>query len=82
MTRRIAFLGTGIMGGTMAMNLLDAGFAVTVWNRTTAKTEPLAAAGAEVAAEPPACVEGADDILSILDNGPVVRAVFFESGAH
>lgn len=81
MTKRIAFLGTGIMGAPMALNLIDAGFAVTVWNRTATKTEPLAAKGARVAANPSDCVEGADYILSILDNGPVVRAVFFESGA-
>ena len=82
MTKRVAFLGTGIMGAPMAANLIDAGFTVAVWNRTAAKTEPLAAKGARVAADPAVCVEEADYILSILDNGPVVRAVFFESGAH
>lgn len=82
MTKQIAFLGTGIMGAPMAANMIRAGFRAAVWNRTPAKTEPLGELGARVADSPPDCVEGADYILSILDNGPVVREVFFGSGAH
>lgn len=81
MSQHIAFLGTGIMGAPMAANLIKAGFTAAVWNRTRAKTDPLGELGARVADGPPDCVEGADYILSILDNGPVVREVFFESGA-
>jgi prephenate dehydrogenase len=40
MTTRIAFLGTGLMGAPMALRLLSAGFAVTVWNRSPEKTAP------------------------------------------
>jgi 2-hydroxy-3-oxopropionate reductase len=81
MTHHIAFLGTGIMGAPMAANLIKAGFTATVWNRTRSKTDPLGEVGAKVAQSPPECVEGADYILSILDSGPVVREVFFESDA-
>ena len=52
MVQQIAFLGTGIMGFGMARNLLKAGYRVTVYNRTGAKTEPLVAAGASRAASP------------------------------
>jgi 3-hydroxyisobutyrate dehydrogenase-like beta-hydroxyacid dehydrogenase len=38
---RVAVLGTGIMGGPMARNLLQSGHEVTVWNRTVQKTEAL-----------------------------------------
>jgi 2-hydroxy-3-oxopropionate reductase len=78
---KIAFLGTGIMGAPMAANLIKAGFQAVVWNRTRSKTDPLAALGARVAGGPVDCVKGADYILSILDSGPVVREVFFDSGA-
>jgi 2-hydroxy-3-oxopropionate reductase len=81
MTHNIAFLGTGIMGAPMATNLIKAGFKATVWNRTRSKAEPLAAVGARVAENPADCVKGADYVLSILDSGPVVREVFFESKA-
>ena len=45
----IGWLGTGKMGSVMAARLIDAGRPVTVWNRTAAKTAPLAARGARVA---------------------------------
>ena len=44
----LGWLGTGRMGSIMAHRLLDAGHDLTVWNRTRAKTEPLALAGAEI----------------------------------
>jgi len=50
-TGTIGWLGTGRMGTAMAGRLLDAGRPVTVWNRTAAKTAPLAARGATVAAD-------------------------------
>ena len=48
-TTRLGWLGTGRMGASMAARLIDAGEPVTVWNRTRAKTEHLAAKGATVA---------------------------------
>lgn len=81
MAKRVAFLGTGIMGAPMATNLAKAGFDVVAWNRTPSKTKPIEDAGGSVASSPAECVEGADYILSILDSGPVVREVFFDSGA-
>lgn len=81
MSKNVAFLGTGLMGGPMSTNLVKAGFSVTAWNRTRSKTDPVAAAGARVAKDPTDCVKGADYVLSILDSGPVVREVFFESKA-
>ncbi|MFZ3193264.1 MAG: NAD(P)-dependent oxidoreductase [Moraxellaceae bacterium] len=43
-----AFLGMGLMGSRMSTRLLQAGHHVSVWNRTRAATEPLAAQGAQV----------------------------------
>ena len=43
---RIGFIGLGIMGTPMALNLLKAGLTVTVYNRTAAKCGPLVDAGA------------------------------------
>lgn len=77
----IAFLGLGIMGAPMAVNLVKAGFDVVGWNRTASKAAPVKEAGGSVAETPSEAVEGADYILSILDSGPVVREVFFDSGA-
>jgi len=43
---RIGFIGLGLMGTPIVLNLLKAGFAVTVWNRTEQKTAPVIEAGA------------------------------------
>jgi 2-hydroxy-3-oxopropionate reductase len=68
------------MGAPMAANLLKAGFTLTVWNRTGAKTKPLADAGAVVAGTPAGVAEGADAVIVMLENGPVVTEVLFERG--
>jgi 3-hydroxyisobutyrate dehydrogenase-like beta-hydroxyacid dehydrogenase len=68
MTAEIGWLGTGRMGTVMAGRLLDAGRPVTVWNRTAAKTAPLARRGATVAgsiAELAAC-----DAVFVMVTGP------------
>jgi 3-hydroxyisobutyrate dehydrogenase-like beta-hydroxyacid dehydrogenase len=46
---RIGWIGTGRMGYAMAERLASGGAALTVWNRTRAKAEPLSALGAEIA---------------------------------
>ena len=43
----VAFLGLGRMGSVMASRLLDAGTALAVWNRTSAKCDPLVSRGAD-----------------------------------
>jgi len=49
MTRKIGWIGIGRMGYAMAERLAKSGADVTVWNRTRAKAEPLAAHGAKIA---------------------------------
>ncbi len=80
MTRRIAFLGTGLMGAPMANRLLDAGFDVTVWNRNSAKSAPFAEKGAKLAQTAAGAAGGADIVITMLTDGPAVRDVLFEQG--
>ena len=75
---RIAFLGTGIMGGPMARNLAAAGHDVTVWNRTQAKAEGL---GASVASTPADAVAGAQVVITMLTDGPAIDAILPELGS-
>ena len=76
MSQRVAILGLGTMDAGMAKNLLGAGFAVTVYNRTRAKAEPLAASGARVAASPAEAAHDADIILSMLSDETASRATW------
>ena len=78
---RIALLGIGMMGLPVAQRLCEAGHEVHVWNRTRAKAEPLAAAGATVHDQPASAVRQADITISLLENGTVVGDVLFQQGA-
>ncbi len=78
---KIAVLGTGLMGAPIAANLAAAGHDVRVWNRTRAKAEPLADRGAVVADTPAQAVEGAEIVLTVLNDGPTVTATMQEAAA-
>lgn len=80
MKPRIAFLGTGIMGAPMAGNLVKAGYPVTIWNRTPAKTRALAEMGAKVAENPAAAADGADIVFTMLADGAAVEGLLFAGG--
>jgi 3-hydroxyisobutyrate dehydrogenase-like beta-hydroxyacid dehydrogenase len=77
---KAGFIGLGHMGEGMAVNLIKAGHEVTVYNRTRAKTEPLAKQGARVAASvAEAC--GGEAVITMLANDEAVsEAVFGEGG--
>ena len=82
MSSKIAFIGMGIMGRPMALNLLRAGHQVTVYNRTESRTEEAVQAGARKALTPKECAEGNDIVISIVTDSPDVEAVLFgEDGA-
>lgn len=76
---KVGFIGLGAMGGAMASNLLGAGHALTVWNRSKAATEPLVSLGARVAHTPERAVQG-EVVHSMLANDQAVREVFLDGG--
>ncbi len=62
----VAFVGTGVMGAAMAGHLLDAGYALRVFNRTRAKADSLVERGAVWADSPGEAAEGADVIITMV----------------
>lgn len=77
---KIAVLGTGKMGLPMARCLCQAGHKVHAWNRTRARAEPLAGAGARLHDSAARAVADADIAVSLLENGQVVEDVLFSQG--
>ncbi len=75
MAERIGFIGLGIMGRGMAMNLLRAGFSLTVWNRTASRIEPFVAEGARAAQSPAEVAEHSDIIITCVSDTPDVQDV-------
>lgn len=76
---KLAFCGLGLMGAPMVRRLLAAGHEVIVWNRSPAKTVPLAKLGARVAATPAEAASDVDGVLMCLFDAAAVEAVVFGS---
>ncbi|ENW81470.1 hypothetical protein F909_02761 [Acinetobacter sp. ANC 3929] len=78
----IGFVGTGIMGIPMVMNLLKAGHQVQVWNRTPSKADILKEAGAYVCSELEEVGKDVDFLICMLSDGKTCDEVLFrEFGA-
>jgi len=74
--QNIGFIGLGKMGAVMAPRFLDAGFELTVWNRSAVRAQPLLAAGAALAASPAQVAEAADVVITMLRDDAAAEQVF------
>lgn len=72
---RVGFVGMGAMGAPMALNLLKAGYEVTVHNRTREREEPVAEAGARRADSPAQASADADIVITCVSDVPDVKEV-------
>lgn len=71
------FIGLGIMGSAMAKNLIKAGYRITIWNRSPAKTADLAAMGADLAETPQQVVEKCSITFAMLADPSAAKEVVF-----
>lgn len=78
---RIGFVGTGIMGRSMAGHLLAAGHELHVHNRTRAKAEPLVAQGGRWHDAPGSLAAASDVVITMLGMPADVEEVYFGGGA-
>jgi 3-hydroxyisobutyrate dehydrogenase len=76
----VAVIGAGIMGSAMTRNLVMAGVNTRVWDRSSAATVPLAAAGAVVAPSAREAAGDADVVITMLPTADVVESVIFDDG--
>ena len=77
MSKKVGFIGMGIMGQPMALNLIRGGYDVTVYNRTASKCDAIVKEGGHKAATPKECATGKDVIITIVTDSPDVEAVIF-----
>ncbi len=73
---RVAFLGLGIMGQSMASNLVKAGHEVAVWNRSAGHHVE----GARAAASPADAAQGTEAIWMCVSDTKAVESVLFGEG--
>ena len=75
MSQKIGFLGLGIMGRPMALNLCQAGYTLWVHARRPLLMQPLRQAGAIACSSPQMCAEQADIIFTMVSDTPDVEEV-------
>ena len=71
--RSIGFVGLGIMGGSMAANLVNAGFEVVGYNRSRGKVDRLVEAGGRGAVSASEAARDRDVVISMLPDSPDVE---------
>src|SRR5260370_28359077 len=71
----IGFIGLGVMGQRMALNLARAGTQLIVWNRSADRSESLRAAGATVATHPAQIFKRTPAVFLMLTDGDAIHAV-------
>ena len=71
----VGFIGLGVMGRPMALNLLKAGFALVVHSRSRGPVDALVAAGARSAASPRDVAREAGIVITMLPDTPDVQAI-------
>lgn len=74
---KVGLIGLGLMGRPMGLNLLKAGYSLTVWNRTASRAEALVAAGAKLASSPSEVAAEADVLLTIVSDPPALEEVLW-----
>ncbi len=80
MSERVGFIGLGLMGKPMALNLLKKGFAVTAHSRSQAPVDEVVTAGASRASTPAEVASRSDVIITMVPDAPDVRLVL--EGPH
>jgi 3-hydroxyisobutyrate dehydrogenase-like beta-hydroxyacid dehydrogenase len=76
----IGLIGLGLMGRPMGMNLLKAGYGLTVWNRTASRADELVAAGAKLAKSPQDVAAASEFLLTMVSDPPALEGVLW--GSH
>jgi 3-hydroxyisobutyrate dehydrogenase-like beta-hydroxyacid dehydrogenase len=72
---QVAVVGLGRMGAAIAERLLDAGYALSVFNRTPSRCEPLVARGAATLGSPAAALEHGDVCMTMLADDAALETV-------
>lgn len=74
---KVGLIGLGLMGRPMGLNLLKAGFALSVWNRTASRAESLVAAGAKLCGSPQDVAAASDVLITIVSDPPALEEVLW-----
>ncbi|MEX2416444.1 MAG: NAD(P)-binding domain-containing protein [Paenibacillaceae bacterium] len=75
--KSIGFIGLGIMGAPMATNLLKKGYSVTIYNRTSTKTDEFQRLGADIVSTPADVARSVDVLFTMVSDNHAIEDIFF-----
>ena len=81
MNKNVSVLGLGAMGSRMTANLIKAGYAVTVWNRTPEAGKAIIAQGGKQASTPKEASAGASFVIAMVRDDEASRDVWLRRRA-
>ena len=73
----VGVIGLGLMGRPMSMNILKAGYPLTVWNRTASRADELVAEGARLAPSPRDVASTSDFLITMVSDPPALEEVLW-----
>ena len=76
--KKIGLIGTGMLGTAVGLHLLESGFQVTAYNRTTEKTKILENKGAIIVLSPKEVAENSEIVITVVKDSNAVKQVSFE----
>jgi 3-hydroxyisobutyrate dehydrogenase len=76
-TTKIGWIGLGTMGNPMSQQLIKAGYAVTVYNRTKEKEDAIKAQGATTAPSPSALIQQTDVVIIMVSDDKAIKDIFY-----
>ena len=77
---KLGLIGLGLMGEPMGMNLIKAGYPLTVWNRTASRANELVTMGAKLAASAKEVAVASDVLITMVSDPPALESVLWGSG--
>jgi 3-hydroxyisobutyrate dehydrogenase-like beta-hydroxyacid dehydrogenase len=76
----VGVIGLGLMGRPMGMNILKAGYPLTVWNRTASRADELVAAGAKLVSSPHEVAAASDFLITMVSDPPALEEILWGEG--
>lgn len=74
---KVGLIGLGLMGQPMGVNLVKAGYRLTVWNRTPSRAKELVASGATLAKSPKEAAAASDVLITIVSDPPALESILW-----
>ena len=75
---KVGLIGTGLLGNSVGLHLMQSGYQLTAFNRTSEKTKELKKNGAQIVSTPKEVAKNSDVVITVIKDSNAVKQVSFE----